>query len=141
MLQNAVIGLGIGFVSTIIMTIVMVALGGGPNNLPSTKFWEKFVGSNKKNPMGMVIHLLYGSFAGLGYAVFVGVLNFETLLIIIGAGVGIGVILTMIGMLVWVKTILGLDPNTEEKKRFILAHLTYTVFLTGLYSFAFTYLM
>lgn len=126
-------GLAGGLLATIVMTAFMMALG-DDSPPPTASLWAKFVGDEPPDEylmQGMVLHLLYGIVAGAVFvlalpAVGVGLTELTTAA---AAGVGYAIVLTVIGMVFWMKVVLGLDAEPKEMGMFVVFHLVYGVVL------------
>lgn len=125
-------GLAGGLVATIGMTIVMMVMGdGGPP--PTAALVAKFAGGapDDYTMPGMVLHLGYGIVAGAVFAVGVPLIGLELGSIIVGAGLGLvyGILLMIIGMVVWMRMVIGMDPDRDMMMMFGTAHVVYGVIL------------
>lgn len=130
-MTSLIAGLAGGIVATIVMSIVMMGLGGGPP--PTAALVAKFAGGDPddyKMP-GMVLHLIYGTAAGAVFAVGVPLLGLSlgSLGIAIALGVVYGLILMVGGMVFWLKMIIGMEADAETMKMFGTVHLVYGLVL------------
>jgi hypothetical protein len=125
-------GLAGGLVATIVMTIVMMAMGdGGPP--PTAALVAKFADGDPADYAmpGMVLHLLYGIGAGGVFAVGVPLLGFdlEAIGVAVGLGLAYGLVLMVGGMLFWMRTIIGIEPDRDTITLFGTVHVVYGVVL------------
>ena len=127
---NGLVG---GLIATIVMTIFMMALG-DDSPPPTAALWAKFVGDEGPEaymPQGMILHMLYGTGAGGAFAVITTV-----------AGLGVGsltgtllwavayaVVLSLVGMVFWMKIVLAMEPKPSMAAMFGFFHLVYGVVL------------
>lgn len=124
-------GLAGGLIATLVMTVVMMVMGdGGPP--PTARLVAKFAGGEPeeyKMP-GMVLHLVYGIGAGGALAVgapLVGI-NLADVAIAVGVGFVYGVVLMVVGMVLWMRLVIGAEPD-KQMMTFAAAHVTYGVVL------------
>lgn len=139
--MSVISGLAGGLLATIVMTAVMMMVGeGGPP--PTADLVAKFAdGKPDDHAMpGMVLHLLYGTAAGgvFGYGVPL-IISDATLAVTTALGVGYGLVLMLSGMVFWLRLVIGLEPDMDMMKVFLLVHLVYGVVLgafvgTGLFA-------
>jgi hypothetical protein len=125
-------GLVGGFLATVGMTFVMMVMGdGGPP--PTASLVAKFRGdSPEDNAMaGMVLHLVYGVVAGVVFAVGVPSLGlgFGSLAVAVGLGVVYGIVLMIVGMVFWMRVVIGMAPDREMMVMFGTVHVVYGVIL------------
>lgn len=124
-------GLVGGLVATIVMSIVMRAMGGGPP--PTANFVAKFQGGDPDDHMmpGMVLHLLYGTIAGgvLVAVVSAAALGITSLGAWVGTGLVYGIILLVGGAMVWIRGVIGMDPDRQTMIGFVVVHLVYGLVL------------
>ena len=130
-MASVIAGLAGGIVATIVMSIVMMGMGGGPP--PTAALVAKFAGGepdDHKMP-GMLLHLIYGTFAGAVFAVGVPILglSLDSLGLAIGLGVVYGLILMIGGMMFWLKMIIGMEADAETMKMFGTVHVVYGLVL------------
>jgi hypothetical protein len=130
--MSVISGVAGGLVATVAMTAVMMAVGdGGPP--PTANLVAKFADGepdDHKMP-GMALHLVYGVGAGAVFAVgapLVGV-GLDTVVVAVGLGLAYGVFLMVGGMVFWMRTVLGIEPEKKAMMAFGAAHLTYGVVL------------
>ena len=122
-----------GLLATIVMTAFMMTLG-DDSPPPTAAFWAKYVGDGPAEAYvkpGMILHLLYGVGAGVGFvvlALLVGV-ELNSVLLAVGAGAVYGVLLTVVGMVLWMKVVLKLDADPRTMGTFTFFHLVYGVVL------------
>lgn len=118
-----------GLVATIVMTIVMM-VAGDDSPPPTAQLLAKFSGgapSDYKMP-GMALHLLYGIVAGGVFAAIAGavaVVGYDTLLPALGWGVVWGLVLMVVGMAVWLRGVIGVEPEREMMMQFGMLHVVY----------------
>jgi len=121
-------GLAGGLVATIVMTTFMMALG-DDSPPPTAALWAKYVGDGSPEEymmQGMVLHMLYGISAGVAFALLLPVLGISlTLTTVLALGLAYGIGLTVIGAVVWMKLVLGMDPEPTIIVLFLLFHLIY----------------
>jgi len=124
-------GLAGGLVATIVMAIVMMVAG--DDDPPPAMLLAKVAGGEpgEYEMPGMVLHLLYGTVAGVVFALGVPAvgLGFDTLLVATGLGIVWGIVLLIIGMVFWMKAVIGADADREMMMRFVVLHLLYGVVL------------
>jgi hypothetical protein len=124
-------GLAGGFVATIVMSIVMKVMGGGPP--PTADLIAKIRGGKAINfeKPGMILHLLYGTIAGAVFAIGLPIIGFgfEALGVAIGFGLVYGLVLMVGGMVFWMKTVIGMSPDKEMVLTFATVHAVYGLFL------------
>lgn len=79
---------------------------------------------------GMVLHLIYGIIAGVVFAVSVPLLglNFGSLAVAVGLGLVSGLILMIGGMVFWMRTVIGMEPD-RDMMMFGTVHVVYGVVL------------
>jgi hypothetical protein len=127
-------GIAGGLVATIVMTIFMMALG-DDSPPPTAALWAKFVGDEGPEsyvPQGMLLHMLYGIGAGVAFALALPLVVAEvTLATAVGLAVAYAVVLTVVGAMVWMKGVLGMDPDRATAIQFGFFHLVYGVVLGG----------
>lgn len=127
-------GLAGGVVATIVMTIAMMVLGdGGPP--PTARLVAKFAGGQPEEYAmpGMSLHLVYGVVAGAVFAVGVPLLGVSLTSIPVAVGLGLvyGVVLMIGGMLFWMRTVIGMEPDRSTMLMFGTVHVIYGVVLGG----------
>lgn len=124
-------GLVGGLVATIVMSIVMRAMGGGPP--PTANMLAKFQGGEPEDHMmpGMLLHLLYGTIAGgiLVVIVSAAALGITSLVSWLIAGVVYGVVLLIGGAMVWIRGVIGMEPDREMLIGFTVVHVVYGLVL------------
>lgn len=128
-------GLASGFVATFVMTMFMMALG-DDSPPPTAALWAKYVGDEGPEaymPQGMALHMLYGIGAGGAFAVLTGAaaLGVGTLTGALLWGVAYAVVLTLVGMVFWMKVVLAMDPEPGMAAMFGVFHLVYGVVLAA----------
>ena len=130
-------GLAGGVVATIVMTIAMMLLGdGGPP--PTARLVAKFAGGQPEEYAmpGMALHLVYGVVAGAVFAVGVPLLGVSLTSIPVAVGLGLvyGIVLMIGGMLFWMRTVIGMEPDRSTMLMFGTVHVIYGVVLGGFLS-------
>ena len=127
-------GLAGGLVATIVMTVFMLLLG-DDSPPPTAALWAKFVGSEGPEayvPQGMILHVLYGVGAGVAFALALPLVVGEvTLVTAVGLAVAYADVLTVVGAMVWMKGVLGMDPDRQTAIQFGVFHLVYGLVLGG----------
>ncbi len=125
-------GLAGGLVATIVMTAVMMAMGDG-DPPPTAALVAKFAGGEPADHAmpGMILHLIYGVVAGAVFAVGVPFVGFSlgSVGIAVGLGLVYGVVLMIGGMVFWMRTVLGMEPDTGTMMTFGTVHVVYGVVL------------
>lgn len=129
---SVIAGLAGGLVATIVMTILMMIMGdGGPP--PTAGLIAKFADGEPEDYAmpGMVLHLIYGIIAGVVFAVGVPLLglNFGSLAVAVGLGLVYGLILMIGGMVFWMRTVIGMEPDRDMMMMFGTVHVVYGVVL------------
>ena len=130
-------GLAGGVVATIVMTIAMMVLGdGGPP--PTARLVAKFAGGQPEEYAmpGMALHLVYGVVAGAVFAVGVPLLGVSLTSIPVAVGLGLvyGIVLMIGGLLFWMRTVIGMEPDRSTMLMFGTVHVIYGVVLGGFLS-------
>lgn len=130
-MASVIAGLVGGLVATIVMTIMMVMMGdGGPP--PTAGLVAKFAGGEPEDYAmpGMVLHFVYGIVAGAVFAVGVPLigLTFGSLAVAVGLGFIYGIVL-MIGGMVWMRMVIGMEPDRDMMLTFGIVHVVYGVVL------------
>jgi hypothetical protein len=125
-------GLAGGLVATIVMTAAMMVLGdGGPP--PTAALVAKFAGGDPEDYAmpGMVLHLIYGILAGAVFAVGVPLIGLDLGSIAVAAGLGLvyGIILMIVGMVVWMRMVIGMEPDRDMMMMFGAVHVVYGLVL------------
>jgi predicted MFS family arabinose efflux permease len=131
-MASLIAGLVGGLVATIVTTIVMMVMGdGGPP--PTARLVAKFAGGEPEDHAmpGMALHFLYGIVAGAVFAVGVPLvgLDFGSIAVAVGLGIVYGVVLMIVGMMFWMRTVIGMEPDRDTMMTFGTAHLVYGVVL------------
>jgi uncharacterized membrane protein YagU involved in acid resistance len=128
-------GLVGGLVATVAMTALMMAMG-DDSPPPTAQLWAKYVGDGPAEEyvvQGMVLHFLYGIGAGwvFGLIAAFGLLALTPLNLVNGVvnGAVYGIILTVVAAVVWMRLVLGMEPDTSTLGPFTLMHLVYGVVL------------
>jgi len=130
-------GLVAGLVATIVMTVFMLALG-DDSPPPTAALWAKYVGEEAPEaylPQGMALHFLYGIGAGGAFVAIAelagtGVGPGELVPTLVVA-VGYGIVLTIVGAVLWMKIVLEMDPEPQTAALFGFFHLVYAVVLAA----------
>lgn len=126
-------GLVGGLVATIGMSIVMKVMGGGPP--PTANFIARFTGGDPGEYAmpGMLLHLVYGTVAGgVLVALAVAVLDVSLVGDLGGAllwGVVWGILLMVVGAVVWIRGVIGMRPTGGMMMQFGVVHLVYGLVL------------
>lgn len=125
-------GLVGGFVATIAMTIVMKMMGdGGPP--PTASLVAKFAGGAPEDYAmpGMLLHLLYGIVAGGVFAIGVPLvgLSLGSLGTAVGLGIAYGIVLMLVGMVLWMRMVIGMEPDRSMMMTFATVHVVYGITL------------
>ena len=131
-MASIVAGLAGGLVATIVMTIVMMVMGdGGPP--PTAALVTKFAGGDPEDYAmpGMMLHLIYGILAGAIFAVGAPLVGLSLGSIAVAAGLGLvyGIILMIGGMMFWMRTVIGMEPDRDMMMVFGTVHVVYGVVL------------
>ena len=122
-----------GLLATIVMTAFMLKFG-DDSPPPTAALWATYVGDGPAEEYvtpGLVLHVVYGVGAGVGFVVLVLVAGVElnSLLLAVGAGAGYGILLTVVGIVLWMKLVLQMDADPKTMGRFTFFHLVYGVVL------------
>jgi hypothetical protein len=134
-MASIIAGLAGGLAATIVMTALMMVMGdGGPP--PTARLVAKFAGGEPEDHAmpGMVLHLVYGVVAGGVFAVgapVVGV-EFESIAVAVGLGLLYGVVLMVGGMVFWMRTVIGVEPDRDTMVMFGTVHVVYGIVLGAL---------
>ena len=131
-MASVIAGLAGGVVATIVMTIAMMVMGdGGPP--PTARLVAKFAGGDPEDYAmpGMALHFVYGIVAGAVFAVGVPLLGLDlgSILIAVVLGLVYGIVLMIGGMLFWMRTIIGVEPDSSTMMTFGTVHAIYGVVL------------
>lgn len=130
-MSSVIAGLAGGLVATIVMSIVMKLLGGGPP--PTTALLAKFMGGEPADHAkpGMLLHLIYGTGAGIVFALGVPVLGLDlgSIGVAIGLGLVYGLLLMVGGMVFWLQGIIGMEPEKDMLVTFGIVHVVYGLVL------------
>ena len=128
-------GLVGGLVATVAMTMFMMALG-DDSPPPTAALWAKYVGDEGPEAYmmpGMALHMLYGIGAGGAFAAIasaaglgVGTLSGALLWALVFAAV-----LTVFGMVFWMRVVLSMEPEPKTAATFGFFHAVYGVVLAG----------
>ncbi|SHH01805.1 hypothetical protein [Halobaculum gomorrense] len=125
-------GLAGGVVATIVMTMVMMVMGdGGPP--PTAALVAKFADGDPEDYAmpGMALHMVYGTVAGAVFAVGVPLvgLSLGAIASAVGLGIAYGIVLMIGGMLFWMRTVIGMEPDKGMMMMFGTVHVVYGVVL------------
>lgn len=122
-------GLVGGFVAAIVMAAFMMTLG-DDSPPPPALFWSKYIGAREPQAymiQGMVLHLLYGTVAGAVFALLVPVVGLSVASV--GSAVLWGlvwaVVLFVIGAVLWIRLVLGMEPELKMAGMMLFFHLVY----------------
>ena len=127
-MASVIAGLAGGLVATIVMTIVMMVMGdGGPP--PTASLVSKFAGGQPADHAmpGMVLHLIYGIVAGAVFAVGVPVVGLQLTDLFVSTGLGIvyGIVLMIVGMVFWMRIVMGMEGDKDMMMMFGVVHVVY----------------
>lgn len=126
-------GLVGGLIATVVMTAVMMTIGdGGPP--PTAALVAKRRGGDPADHAmpGMALHLGYGVVAGAVFAVGAPLLGLGLSLGVAAAlGLAYGLVLTVVGMAFWMRTVIGVEPDRGAMVTFGVVHLVYGLVLGG----------
>lgn len=122
-----------GLLATIVMTAFMMTLG-DDSPPPTAALWAKYVGDGPAEEYvkpGMVLHMMYGIGAGVGFVVLVLLAGVElnSVLLAVGAGAVYGVLLSVVGLVLWMKVVLKMDAEPKTMGTFTFFYLFYGVVL------------
>jgi hypothetical protein len=131
-MASLIAGLVGGFVATLVMTAVMMVMGdGGPP--PTAQLVAKFAGGDAEEYAmpGMALHMVYGIVAGAVFAVGVPLvgLSLESIGLAAGLGLAYGIVLMVVGMGLWMRTIIGIEPDSGMIMMFGTVHAVYGIVL------------
>jgi len=126
-------GLVGGLLATIVMTMFMMALG-DDSPPPTAQLLAKYVGDGPAEEYmmpGMALHMMYGIGAGVAFVLVVPALGFglETLLTAVAFGAAYGIVLTVVGMVLWMRVVLAMEPDPKVIGMFTVFHHVYGVVL------------
>ena len=132
LMASVIAGLAGGVVATIVMTIAMKVIGdGGPP--PTAALVAKLAGGDPNDYAmpGMILHLIYGTLAGVVFAVGVPVigLNLGSIAVATGLGLVYGIVLMIGGMIFWMRMVMGMEPDKSMMMVFGIVHVIYGVVL------------
>ena len=132
-MASVIAGIAGGLVATIAMSIVMKVLGGGPP--PTAALLGKVMDGKPTDyeKPGMMLHLLYGTGAGVVFALGVPVLglSLDSIGIAVGLGLVYGLVLMIGGMAFWLRGIIGMEPEKDMLVTFAIVHVVYGLVLGG----------
>lgn len=122
-------GIVAGLLATIVMTAVMKAVGDG-SPPPTALLWSKFVGGGDPDDHrlpGMVLHLLYGTGAGVVFVVGAGFLGLSIATVTAATVWGLlwGLGLFVVGALFWLNTVLSVESDSRMLAQFGILHVVY----------------
>ncbi|SER41855.1 hypothetical protein SAMN04489841_3821 [Natrinema salaciae] len=125
-------GLVGGVIATIVMTMGMMRMGdGGPP--PTAGLVAKTAGGEpaEYEMPGMLLHMLYGVGAGVVFALGVPLvgLNFDSLVVAAGLGLVYGMVLMIVGMMFWMRMVLGMEADRDTMVMFGTVHASYGIVL------------
>jgi hypothetical protein len=130
-MASLIAGLVGGLVATIIMTVVMMVMGDG--GLPTAGLVAKFAGGDPEDYAmpGTALHLIYGTVAGAVFAVGAPlvVLSLGELGVAAGLGLVYGIVLMIVGMVFWMRMVIGMEPDRSMIMMFGTVHVVYGVIL------------
>jgi hypothetical protein len=131
-MASVIAGLAGGVIATLVMTVVMMVVGdGGPP--PTAALVATFAGGEAEDQEmpGMALHFLYGIVAGAVFAVGVPLVGLSLGSIGVATGLGLvyGVILMIGGMVFWMRTVIGMEPDRDMMVMFGTVHIIYGVVL------------
>lgn len=113
------------------MTIAMMVGDGGPP--PTAALVAKFAGGEPEDYAmpGMALHFVYGIVAGAVFAVGVPLIGLRlgSVGVAIGLGLVYGIVLMIGGMMFWMRTIIGMEPDKGMMILFGTVHVIYGVVL------------
>lgn len=127
-------GLVGGLVATIVMTAVMM-VAGDDSPPPTAALVAKFADGEPADyeMPGMLLHLGYGVVAGAVFVVAVPALGlgFDLGDIVVATALGIvySIILLVIGMVFWMRLIIGMEPDAETMVQMGVVHVVYGLVL------------
>jgi hypothetical protein len=129
-MASAIAGLAGGVVATIVVTVVMVVMGDdGPP--PTARLVATFAdGQPEEYAMpGMALHFVYGIVAGAVFAVGVPLIGLSLTSVVVAAGLCLvyGIVLTIGGMVFWMRTVIGIEADRDTMTTFGVVHVVYGV--------------
>lgn len=138
-MSTVVNGLVGGLLATVVMTMLMMAMG-GDEPPPTAALWSKYVGEASPEEymmQGMVLHFVYGIAAGGVFVLLANAVGLDVATLGSAAvwGVVYGFVLFAIGTGFWLKTVLDVTPDREMAVGFLVFHLVYGVVLGAWVSF------
>jgi hypothetical protein len=121
-----------GSVATITMTVVMMGMGdGGPP--PTAGLVAKFAGGDPEDYAmpGTALHLIYGTVAGAVFAIGVPLVGPSRGSLGVAAGLGLvyGIVLMVVGMVFWMRMVVGMEAERSMITMFATVHVVYGVVL------------
>ncbi|MFB6177396.1 MAG: hypothetical protein ABEI99_09685 [Halobaculum sp.] len=133
-MASATAGLVGGLVATVVMTGVMMVMGdGGPP--PTAQLVAKFAGGGADDYAmpGMLLHFAYGIGAGAVFAVGAPLIGLSLGSVLVAAGIGVvyGLLLMIVGMGFWLRTVIGMEADRDMMVMFGTVHVVYGAVLGG----------
>jgi hypothetical protein len=137
MASTVTVGLVGGLVATIVMTLTMKLAGdGGPP--PTAALVATFAGGDPADHQlpGILLHLLYGTAAGATFALALLVFGFGDASVPVSTGLGLlyGLLLMIGGVVVWLRLVVGIEPDRAMAMQFGVVHAVYGVVLGAILS-------
>jgi hypothetical protein len=129
---SVIAGLVGGAVATVVTTAVMMVMGdGGPP--PTARLVARFAGGDPGDYAmpGMALHFLYGVVVGTVFAAglpLVG-LGLGSLAAAAVLGLVYGLVLMVVGMGLWMRLVIGMEPDRDTMVAFGTVHVVYGVVL------------
>lgn len=126
-------GLVGGLVATIVMTMFMMLLG-DDSPPPTAALWAKYIGDEGPAAYmmpGMALHMMYGIGAGGAFALIATTagLGVDTLAGALVWALAFAAVLTVVGMVFWMRVVLAMEPEPKTAATFGLFHAAYGVVL------------
>lgn len=121
-----------GLVGSVATGAMLLATGDEPS--PAAVMWAKYLGDGDPanyETHGLAVHLVYGALAGAVFVAVAGALS-------LGIGSLVGALLwavvwsaflVVVGAGLWMKVVLGVDPDTEALSGMAVMHLVFGVAL------------
>ncbi len=136
-MASLIVGVVGGFVGAAAMTVVVRLLDGGP--LPTAVFLAKFRGGTTygHSMLGLVLHLLYGTVAGAVLARVLGFVNLDvvgSLPLALVTGLVYGLLVMVVGVFVWLRGVLDVDPDREAIRTSALGHAVFGLVLGAVFA-------
>ena len=116
------------------MTALMMTMGdGGPP--PTAGLVAKVAGGDPADYQmpGMLLHMAYGIGAGAAFAIGVPLLgpSLDSIAVAAGLGLAYGLVLMVVGMLFWMRGVIGTEPDAAMMRTFGTVHVVYGLVLGG----------